>query len=387
MTAWRTRRAILRSLAGLAVLKTSRLEAAGANDRGIGGTGAADPPPDGVSDRGIGGTGVIGTIRRFGSIVVNDLRIAYPPDVAVTLDGKAASAADLRVGHVVRVEAEPGSDGLATGRIAVTSEVVGPVEKIGRGHVVVLGQTVSTAEFGRTRALTVGETVAVSGLRRPDGTVVASLIEGAPGAAPRVAGPVVLGADGGAMIGGLRLVGLAPELAGQRVLVEGQTADGALAVRQASPETLAFGPGVRRLSVEAYAGGGRLGSGLRVAGAALPRGTSRVVLTGTANGRGQLNVTAVNRSARDAVNSPRAGTGPNGTASPAGRAPARPGSEPRGEAPRGGTERGSGQPSRDGNAGPGGPDRDPRGFGGGGPSSPGGFGGGGPGGFRGGGRR
>ena len=36
------------------------------SDRGIGGTGFA--PGD---DRGIGGTGVIGTIRKFGSIVVN----------------------------------------------------------------------------------------------------------------------------------------------------------------------------------------------------------------------------------------------------------------------------------------------------------------------------
>ncbi|TXN24582.1 hypothetical protein [Methylobacterium sp. WL9] len=48
----------------------------------------ADP-----SDRGIGGTGVIGTIRRFGSIVVNDLRIGYPHDVAVRIDGAPARAA------------------------------------------------------------------------------------------------------------------------------------------------------------------------------------------------------------------------------------------------------------------------------------------------------
>ncbi|PJI51852.1 hypothetical protein CTI14_52480, partial [Methylobacterium radiotolerans] len=47
----------------------------------------------GEGDRGIGGTGVIGTIRRFGSIVVNDLRIAYPPEVEVRIDGTAATCA------------------------------------------------------------------------------------------------------------------------------------------------------------------------------------------------------------------------------------------------------------------------------------------------------
>ena len=49
-------------------------------------------PPTYEGDRGIGGTGVIGTIRRFGSIVVNDLRIAYPEDVQVHIDGTPATA-------------------------------------------------------------------------------------------------------------------------------------------------------------------------------------------------------------------------------------------------------------------------------------------------------
>ena len=79
-------------------------------------------------DRGIGGTGVIGTIRRFGSIVVNDLRIAYPADVTVLVDGEVKSAAALHLGQVVEVVAQGGPGALATRRIEVTSEVVGPVD-------------------------------------------------------------------------------------------------------------------------------------------------------------------------------------------------------------------------------------------------------------------
>ena len=79
------------------------------------------------------GTGVIGTIRRFGSIIVNDLRIAYPPEVEVRIDGAVARAADLKIGHVVHVVARPEGGGLATRRIDVTSEVVGPWRRSRRG--------------------------------------------------------------------------------------------------------------------------------------------------------------------------------------------------------------------------------------------------------------
>jgi hypothetical protein len=98
-------------------------------DQGIGGTGIR-PGPDDEGDRGIGGTGVVGTIRGFGSIIVNDLRIAYPADVPVTVDGRPARVEDLRVGQVVRALALPGENGLATAGIAVIHEVVGPVQRV-----------------------------------------------------------------------------------------------------------------------------------------------------------------------------------------------------------------------------------------------------------------
>lgn len=290
-----SRRLVLGLLAGAAVLP-GRLAAQDApiRDQGIGGTGARPTDAPGEGDRGIGGTGVIGTIRRFGSIVVNDLRIAYPDDVAVRIDGVPARASDLRVGHVVRVVARPEGAGLATRRIDVTSEVVGPVEAVGRNSLTVLGQRVATGAAGGT--WTVGQRVAVSGLRRPDGVVVASLIEPRAAGPDRVAGPVRRGADGAARIGGLRLAGAENLSAGHRAAVAGQMRDGALAVTDAAEAGLP--PGIRTASIEAYigrrGGGVTLGSGLPVAGApaaSLPRsGAVRAVLTTEVAGDGRLTV-------------------------------------------------------------------------------------------------
>ncbi|KMO10044.1 hypothetical protein QR78_30955, partial [Methylobacterium indicum] len=85
-----SRRGLLRLLSGIGWLAAAGPAGAAGDkilDQGIGGTGIR-PGPDDEGDRGIGGTGVVGTIRGFGSIIVNDLRIAYPPEVRVTIDGR-----------------------------------------------------------------------------------------------------------------------------------------------------------------------------------------------------------------------------------------------------------------------------------------------------------
>lgn len=267
-------------------------------DQGIGGTGARPPDTPGEEgDRGIGGTGVIGTIRRFGSIVVNDLRITYPTDVAVRIDGRPATTSDLKVGHVVRVVAR-GSDGaLSTQRIDVTSEVVGPVEAVARGRLLVLGQRVSVAaaEVARWK---VGDRVAVSGLRRPDGVIVASLIEPRLGGPTQVSGPVRRGPDGTATIGALRLNGIRPDLNGRRAAVTGEPAGAVLKVSNSEEAPALFLPGLKRLSIESYVGrrGDRLnlGSGYAVAGAPDPllprRGSVRAVVTTDVSRDGILTV-------------------------------------------------------------------------------------------------
>ncbi|HEV7440476.1 MAG TPA: DUF5666 domain-containing protein [Methylobacterium sp.] len=300
-----TRRDLLCLLAGLggALLPHPGRAAPDApiRDQGIGGTGARPEGGDGQGglgegDRGIGGTGVIGTIRRFGSIIVNDLRIAYPADVAVRIDGAPAKASDLKIGQVVRVVAREAGRGLATGRIEVTSEVVGPVEAVTKGGLTVLGQRISTAGLkGRWAA---GDRVAVSGLRRPDGLVVASLIEPRATGPAQVAGPVRRGPDGAAMIGALRLEGAEAALVGRRALVTGEPVAGGLRVASAAEAGALLVPGLRRVSIEAYIGrnGDRLalGSGIGVAGgasAAVPRrGSVRAVLTTDVARDGRLTV-------------------------------------------------------------------------------------------------
>ncbi|MHB2211756.1 DUF5666 domain-containing protein [Methylobacterium sp. CM6257] len=296
------RRLVLRLLAGAATLFPGAVRPQEApRDQGIGGTGMmrTDEPrngPVGEGDRGIGGTGVIGTIRRFGSIIVNDLRIAYPPEVEVRIDGEAATAADLKIGQVVHVVARPESGGLATRRIDVTSEVVGPVESVAPGRLIVLGQRVSTA--GLRGDWTPGARVAVSGLRRPDGVIVASLIEARAAGPDRVAGPVRRDAGGALTIGGLRLKGADALPPGKRARVTGSAEGGVLSVTNAAEAGLPFPPGLRQVSMEAYIGragtGLDLGSGYAVAGrpgAEIPRqGSVRAVLTAGIARDGNLTV-------------------------------------------------------------------------------------------------
>lgn len=296
------RRFVLHLLAGAAGLVPFGARPQEApRDQGIGGTGARpDPaptePPLGGGDRGIGGTGVIGTIRRFGSIIVNDLRIAYPKDVAVRIDDEPATADALKIGQVVHVVARPGEGGgLSTRRIDVTSEVVGPVEFAEPGRLVVLGQRVVTAGLAGEWAR--GARVAVSGLRRPDGVIVASLVESRATGPDRVAGPVRR-EKGGLAIGGLRLQGADALVPGRRALVTGRAEAGTMQVTMAALNGTPFPPGLKQVSIEAYIGragrGLALGSGLAVAGkpgGAVPRqGSVRAVLTASIAPDGALTV-------------------------------------------------------------------------------------------------
>lgn len=267
---WRpTRRGLAKAFAGLAASVVVFPRGAApkeSTDQGIGGTGAA--VSDERLDRGIGGTGVIGTIQRFGSIIVNDLRIAYPRKATVYIDGQIVKIADLKIGHVVRVEASGRKGRLSTARIDVASEVVGPVEHVSSTMLRVMGQSVLTVGVHDEMNWNIGERVAVSGLRRPDGIIVASLIEARSGGADRIAGPVTKAADGKMMIGDLTLVGVDPALVGHRAILDGDLTNDAFQVTGGGAERSLIGNHVRRLSVEAYvvrrADGLRFGSGLQV---------------------------------------------------------------------------------------------------------------------------
>jgi hypothetical protein len=225
--------------AALSLLAAPRLggaQEAPPSDRGIGGTGAF--PPNDREDQGIGGTGVVGTIRRFGSIVVNDMRIGYEPDVRVTVDGRGARVADLRLGQVVRTAALRDGDRLVTRAIAVVSEVIGPVERHRGDVLTVLGQTIDLGDVPHRTAWPRGVRVRVSGLRRPDGSIAASLIERTRDRVDRVAGMLQASDDGKTLrIGRLVLRDVDRALAGQRIVVRGRARRGVLFATAAESET------------------------------------------------------------------------------------------------------------------------------------------------------
>jgi hypothetical protein len=236
------------------------------DDQGIGGTGIIRRN----EDRGIGGTGIVGVIQRFGSIFVNNERISYAPTVPVLIDGAATSAKALRIGQVARILALRQANGaLTTHRIEVVSEVAGPIESVKTGEITVLGQRVISVGSESWRRP--GTQVAVFGLRRTDGVIIASLVEPRDNAT-RVAG--LLERDRGDLrIGGLRLDGMNGALVGRRVQAEGQVVQGAMRVSRAKVDDLSDLAGASRLLIEAYVR--RVGSDLRFGSGYVARDVSR----------------------------------------------------------------------------------------------------------------
>ena len=302
-----TRRAVAAMLfeIGLAGLARAAAQGQPGEDRGIGGTGVApaDSAERSGQDRGIGGTGVIGTIRRFGSIVVNDLHVTFPPSVRVTIDDLPATSRDLRLGHVVEVLAHGRSGKLRTTVIAVRSEVVGPIDSVEQDGFKVLGQRIVLEPGKLSIGRHPGEVVAVSGLRRPDGSVVASLVEPRPGAVSRLRGSLRADEGGGLTIGTLRIAGLEPKLAGRRVSLVGDRRDQIFEPTTVVVEPVVpFATEADHLSLEAYVAsssdGLSLGSGLVLGGvesvSVPPTGKPvRAVVTATVSPEGVVTVESV----------------------------------------------------------------------------------------------
>ncbi|EJN08442.1 hypothetical protein PMI42_07235 [Bradyrhizobium sp. YR681] len=294
-------------LAGTAM---ARAQVKRGTDQGIGGTGITRG-----DDHGIGGTGIVGVIQRFGSIYVNGERVTYASDVPVRIDGEAASPKALRIGQLARVVATRQADGtLVTRNIAIASEVTGPVEAVKGNELTVLGQKIVTSD--KNTKLRTGTQVAVYGLRRTDGVIVASLVEPRRDAAARVAGLVERGPEG-LHIGGLKLSGVDPLLAGQRVQIEGRASQGALQAARMRIDDFSDLVGASRLSIEAYVQ--RAGANLQLGSGLIAHDSSRF---GPAAGEARMVVNGVfDRSRGLQVESAQAighgpGAPPSGSGSP-----------------------------------------------------------------------
>ena len=235
-------------------------------DRGIGGTGA---PSVRTADRGIGGTGITGIVSGFASVCVDGLEVALGDQVAVDIDGTSDSLAALRVGQLVAITASPSAPSPIASKVSVRHEVSGPVEAVLRvdpGLIVVAGQRVRVP--GKTAgALLVqpGVWVAVSGLRGPDGDIVASRLDPRSPGRVLVHGPLIA-ADGVATIGSLEIRTRRDTRAevGTYVTVLGTYQDGILSAENLVPDLLVsnppayFGTGTKHLVLESY---GRFESG------------------------------------------------------------------------------------------------------------------------------
>ncbi|MGJ4926851.1 DUF5666 domain-containing protein [Bradyrhizobium sp. HKCCYLS2038] len=380
-----SRRALLSSLWLAASSALAWGQTRGGSDQGLGGTGL-----NGGQDQGMGGTGIVGVIQRFGSIFVNGERVSYAPNVPVVIDGEAASVKALKIGQLARVLARRDANGtLTTARIDVVSEVAGPIEAVRPGELTVLGQTVVSP--GQESWRKVGAHVAVFGLRRSDGVIVASLVDPRTTTTSRITGVVVRDRNGALAIGGLRLVGANQTLVGQRVQAEGAVTQGAMQVARIRPDDLKDFARANRLLVEGYVQ--RVGSELRFGSGYVardnsrfqPAGEVRVVIDAVPDGAGGLraeSVQSVDRFPGESVRGPQA---------PRGQGPMQgPGGPGRGGSPGGaGTPGGPGAPNNPGTPGhqgapgfgrdsgmsPPGSVGSPGGFGPGGASPPPGFGG------------
>lgn len=219
-------------------------------DHGIGGTGLSIRNKGGGDDQGIGGTGVFGRIRKFGSIYVNDLRIHYPSNVEVFIDGRRVGVDAMRVGHVVRAALSGTVNHPQTRRIDITSEVIGKVEQVDADAMIVLSQRIDLHAVADKPKLKPGMTVAVFGIRAPDGRIAASRIEVRSRSARWILRGVAERTGGKLRIGGLIIDRPAGRLAGLRVEAELAETRRGLMLRRMREEIVVPGLGSGRVIVE-----------------------------------------------------------------------------------------------------------------------------------------
>jgi hypothetical protein len=143
---------------------------------------------------GTGGTGAFasGPITGFGSIIVNDVHFDDSSARVEADDGSGRSRDDLRLGMVVEIEADSVRNNAATAeRVRIVSELIGRVDAVGAGTLVVNGLTVrtnagtvyDTAFIGGMAGVTVGTVIEVYGFSTgAAGDVLATRIEPRPDA-------------------------------------------------------------------------------------------------------------------------------------------------------------------------------------------------------------
>ncbi len=143
-------------------------------DIGIGGTGMLAN----TGGSGLGGTGIVGEITGFGSIFVNGIEIEYDNETAFTIDGKTAAPQQLEIGDLVEVLTTDASKHTQAQVINLRHEIIGKVESVEPQtySFTVHGQSVVQA-IHKVVLPEVGTTVAVSGFRIDEQTILATRVK------------------------------------------------------------------------------------------------------------------------------------------------------------------------------------------------------------------
>ena len=242
-----------RSTAALSRIADAAADPNTDSGRGLGGSGYT------TEERGISGSGIVGVVTGFGSICVNGYEVELTDRSVITVENRPATAADIRLGHVVVVEALRSDDKLVAATVDVRLAAVGPIASIAEDGATftILGQTVKLASFGgsATDSFAVGDWVAVSGLRRADASIEGTSVVRLPAAGTRamVAGTVTADQTGALALGRLAVAGVAR---GDTVVVEGVPQNGALTAARVIPRSgIGFSPTVRAASVQTFVPG------------------------------------------------------------------------------------------------------------------------------------
>jgi len=214
---------------------------------------------------GIGGTGIVGTVTGTGALMVNGLELATPAGTRIRSRFGGLSRDALAPGQTLTISAQRGRDGFEARDITIDHALVGRVGQAGRG-VTVNGVPVAR-EPGAYGVLIPGARVAVSGLWRADGTLLASRVDAAPSAPDLVAGTVTSRGDGRFSVGPVPIAprGSVP-VDGSYAVAVGRMAGPMLEAERVEMGRFTMALPLLQLSIEGYLEPAAARPGYRVAG-------------------------------------------------------------------------------------------------------------------------
>lgn len=252
-----------------------------APEGGIGGTARIDDPRP--AEGGVGGTGIqrgiVGVVTGFASICVGGTEVFLDADTRLSIDGAPATGEALAVGQVVEIVARERDGSTHASRVGLEHIVIGEVTRTDadNSRIYVLNQPVQLSEdtrrklaggdvLARAGEFRSGEHIAVNGLRRDDGVIIASRITDVDGDVAQLSG-LLESRDGNRLLvsGSTVLAGTAPDAAeGTAVLVRGEWNGREIEASEVTPRQTFAGATMQQIELEGYLKQPPVGDTIRV---------------------------------------------------------------------------------------------------------------------------